>query len=214
MPRHLSLALSTLLVTCSLASACTGVLTAGHVENAAKAPANGCAPVEFLTGLASVDHVNFEQVGSITVRYRSNLSDAEKRQVFEEAVKKEECGWGATHVHAPSLGVQTHVHGGFMKATKLEFLTLYRKLQPGESSAYARQLGIDEDSLKKQVAFDTGCTAERVSILRKVETQGSGTYDLVACERAFRYERTGTVFQMKQEAEIQQAVPAAPSVKL
>jgi len=69
-----------------------------------------------------------------------------------------------------------------------------REVRHGETSRTAQILGITDEKLKEQVAFEEACEIDQIQITSKQEDQASGNYRLQACGKALRYRRIGTVY--------------------
>jgi hypothetical protein len=69
-----------------------------------------------------------------------------------------------------------------------------RELRSGEVSKTAQLLGITDEKLKQQVAFDEECEPGRIQVTSKQEDQGSGNYRVQACGKNLKYRRVGTVY--------------------
>ncbi len=76
----------------------------------------------------------------------------------------------------------------------------------------------DEGALKKQVAFDHDCPAEKIKVLESMEGgSGKASFKIDACGQKLRYERMGTgYFDSAKGSPLDQAMgkaqaSAAPS---
>ena len=142
----------------------------------------------------------FMDVGVVEVRYRIGISQAEFEKLVVASVQPRACEWGATHLVRPTVGGKVAfpgAQGGVARngSSGSVMVTLYRKPRAGEATPLAKSLHIDESSLKSQVSFDTSCPEGEITVLRKHETQGSGSYELRACGQDLKYSRQGSVFQ-------------------
>jgi hypothetical protein len=144
-----------------------------------------------------VDAMQLVHVGIVTVKHRRGISRQELREVVLEQTRPYACEWGATHLLAPSIGLELQVprSASLIPSQDAEVVYAYRKARAGEATPTALALGIDEASLKKKVSFDTGCPEAFIEVLRKHETQGQGSYELRACDHELEYTRSGTVFE-------------------
>lgn len=155
---------------------------------------DGCQARHFKEVPYPPDPSRFELLG--TVLFLRRQGDPVVDAVLPEHradLTRRVCQWGGDGYLVAS---QTHTDTSAPWSVGSGYLyVVVRELRPGEVSRTSRTLGVSEDKLRQQVAFDEGCPPEKVQVVSKDEDQGTGSYRVRACGKELRYRRIGTVYE-------------------
>lgn len=153
----------------------------------------GCAVKQYENMVYPPDSTRFEMLGTVVFQRRDGDPVVQRAlPEHQRGLATLVCQWGGDGF---LLASQVHVGGGLPWWPNSTYTyAVVRELRQGEVSSTSQLLGISDEKLKQQVAFDEDCASEQIQIISKQEDQGAGSYRVRACGKERRYRRVGTVY--------------------